>query len=156
MATHSSILAWRIPQTEGPGGLQSTLSQRVRHNWSDLARTHEKFFYYGGISLAESHLPLPDCFYSLLVPGIHRFKTHDLTPASGPGHKWPGVRVGPSQPICVPALGISPPLDEAPLNHPPGKTRRGDRRKQMREGSRTGKSTDVQQRKGCFTGKQIA
>ena len=60
MATHSSILAWRIPQTEEPGGLQSTLSQRVRHNWSDLARTHEKFFYYGGISLEESHLPLPD------------------------------------------------------------------------------------------------
>ena len=32
MATHSSILAWRIPRTEEPGGLQSTGSQRVRHN----------------------------------------------------------------------------------------------------------------------------
>ena len=32
MATHSSILSWRIPQTEGPGGLQSMGSQRVRHN----------------------------------------------------------------------------------------------------------------------------
>ena len=32
MATHSSILAWRIPQTEEPGGLQSTGSQRVGHN----------------------------------------------------------------------------------------------------------------------------
>ena len=31
MATHSSILAWRIPWTEKPGGLQSTGSQRVRH-----------------------------------------------------------------------------------------------------------------------------
>ena len=30
MATHSSILAWRIPQTEKPGGLQSTGSKRVR------------------------------------------------------------------------------------------------------------------------------
>ena len=29
MATHSSILAWRIPRTEEPGGLQSTGSQRV-------------------------------------------------------------------------------------------------------------------------------
>ena len=29
MATHSSILAWRIPWTEGPGGLQSIGSQRV-------------------------------------------------------------------------------------------------------------------------------
>ena len=32
MATHSGILAWRIPWTEEPGGLQSTGSQRVRHD----------------------------------------------------------------------------------------------------------------------------
>ena len=32
MATHSSILAWKIPWTEKPGGLQSTGSQRVRHD----------------------------------------------------------------------------------------------------------------------------
>ena len=32
MATHSSILAWRIPWTEEPGGLQSMGSQRVRNN----------------------------------------------------------------------------------------------------------------------------
>ena len=32
MATHSSILAWRIPLTEEPGGLQSMGSQRVGHN----------------------------------------------------------------------------------------------------------------------------
>ena len=32
MATHSSILAWRIPWMEEPGGLQSTGSQRVGHD----------------------------------------------------------------------------------------------------------------------------
>ena len=32
MATHSSILAWKIPQTEEPGGLQSIGSQSVRHD----------------------------------------------------------------------------------------------------------------------------
>ena len=32
MATHSSILAWRVPWTEEPGGLQSTGSQRVGHD----------------------------------------------------------------------------------------------------------------------------
>ena len=32
MATHSSILAWRIPRREEPGGLQSIGSQRVRHD----------------------------------------------------------------------------------------------------------------------------
>ena len=33
MATHSSILAWRIPRTEEPGGLQFRGSQRVGHDW---------------------------------------------------------------------------------------------------------------------------
>ena len=37
MATHSSILAWRIPGTGEPGGLPSMGLHRVGHNWSDLA-----------------------------------------------------------------------------------------------------------------------
>ena len=37
MATHSSVLAWRIPGTGHPGGLPSMGSHRVRHDWSDLA-----------------------------------------------------------------------------------------------------------------------
>ena len=40
MATHSSILAWKIAWTEGPGRLQSTGSQTARHDWSNLACTH--------------------------------------------------------------------------------------------------------------------
>ena len=38
MAAHSSILAWEIPLTEEPGGLQSMGLQRVRH---DLATKHK-------------------------------------------------------------------------------------------------------------------
>ena len=38
MATHSSILAWRIPWTEGSGELQSMELQRVGHNW--VTNTH--------------------------------------------------------------------------------------------------------------------
>ena len=34
MATHSSALAWKIPWTEEPGGLQSMGSRRVRHDWA--------------------------------------------------------------------------------------------------------------------------
>ena len=50
MATHSSILAWRIPWIEKPGGLQAIRSQRVRHNWSDRhtnthARTHRRTMF---------------------------------------------------------------------------------------------------------------
>ena len=37
MATHSSVLAWRIPETGEPGGLPSMGSYRVWHDWSDLA-----------------------------------------------------------------------------------------------------------------------
>ena len=46
MATHSSILAWRIQWTEEPGELQSIGSQRVRHDWGDLAHMH-MFLYEG-------------------------------------------------------------------------------------------------------------
>ena len=52
MATHSSILVWRIPQTEKPGGLPSIGWQKVGHDQSDLARTHHSgkamcaYFYF--------------------------------------------------------------------------------------------------------------
>ena len=41
MATHSSILAWKIPWTEEPGGLQFIGSQRVRLDGGNLACTQE-------------------------------------------------------------------------------------------------------------------
>ena len=40
MATHSSILTWRIPWTKEPSRLQSIGLQRIRCHWSDLAHTH--------------------------------------------------------------------------------------------------------------------
>ena len=42
MATHSTILAWKIPCTEEPGRLQSMGSQRIRHDW---AHTHAYYLY---------------------------------------------------------------------------------------------------------------
>ena len=44
MATHSSVLAWRIPGMEKPGGLPSMGSHRVGHDWSDLAATESSQF----------------------------------------------------------------------------------------------------------------
>ena len=38
LATHSSVLAWRIPGTTEPGGLPSLGSHRVGHDWSDLGK----------------------------------------------------------------------------------------------------------------------
>ena len=40
MATHSNILAWKIPWTEEPGGLHSMWSQRVRHNLMTKQQKH--------------------------------------------------------------------------------------------------------------------
>ena len=67
MATHSSILAWRIPWTEEPGRLWPIAMQRVRHDQSDLAHTHthpswpndyrcifKKFLFYVRVSLTNS------------------------------------------------------------------------------------------------------
>ena len=43
MATHSSILAWRSPWTEEPGGLQSKGSHRVRHDWVTNTTTQQQY-----------------------------------------------------------------------------------------------------------------
>ena len=45
MATHLSSFAWRIPWTEESDRLQSTGSQRVGHDWSDLARTLPTYIF---------------------------------------------------------------------------------------------------------------
>ena len=42
MATHSSILAWEIPQTEEPGGLLSMRSQRVGHDLATKQQQHSE------------------------------------------------------------------------------------------------------------------
>ena len=49
MATHSSIV-WRILWTEKPGGLQSMGSQRIEHNWSDLAQLRQHNLLNAGLS----------------------------------------------------------------------------------------------------------
>ena len=46
MATHSSVLAWRIPGAEEPGGVWSTGSHRVRHDWSDVACMHACIYLF--------------------------------------------------------------------------------------------------------------
>ena len=45
MATHSSVLAWRIPGTAEPGGLPSMGSHRVGHDWSNLAAAAARSLY---------------------------------------------------------------------------------------------------------------
>ena len=58
MATHSSILAWRIPWTEELGGLQSIALHRVRHNCCDLGSTPQQSISPFEIQI--SHLYIED------------------------------------------------------------------------------------------------
>ena len=59
MATHSSILAWRIPWTEEPGGLQSRGSQRVGHDWSDLYTHIHTHTHTRGIKYRDTNTRVP-------------------------------------------------------------------------------------------------
>ena len=77
MASHPSILAWRIPWTEEPGGLQSTGSQRVGHDWatehtlSQMKLDHMFFFflvllqfwYLGSVGIKKGLSTLPCLMY---------------------------------------------------------------------------------------------
>ena len=61
MATHSSILAWRIPQTEEIAGLHSSQSCRVGHNWAtEQQQQHNIIYTYTHTYLDRKlHFPLP-------------------------------------------------------------------------------------------------
>ena len=64
MATHSSILAWRIPWTEEPGGLQSVGLQRVGHN--RVTSLSSKFQVYNTLWLTIvtlMYIRAPECIY---------------------------------------------------------------------------------------------
>ena len=56
--THCSILAWRIPWTEEPGGLQSMGSQRVRYNWATFTFIMLSFDFLHKLHLLISYVAL--------------------------------------------------------------------------------------------------
>ena len=72
MATHSSILAWRILGTEEPGGLPSMGSHRVRHDWSDLAAAAAAERVSGAYDGKESACYAGDEGDLGLIPGSER------------------------------------------------------------------------------------
>ena len=70
MATHSSVLAWRIPGAAEPGGLLSMGSHRVGHDWSDLAAAGSPRGFPGSSVGKESACNAGD---SGSIPGLGRF-----------------------------------------------------------------------------------
>ena len=71
MATHSSVLAWRIPWMDKPGRLQSMGSHRVGHDWSDLA------------AAALGIIPHPLALFLVRLP-----KAHLTSPFRMSGSRW--------------------------------------------------------------------
>ena len=71
MATHSTILVWRIPWTEKPGRMQSIGSQKVGHDWRDLACRHTLmyilFFIYTCLNVSSK---LYVCVYGCMCDFI--------------------------------------------------------------------------------------
>ena len=86
MATHSSILAWKIPWTEEAGRLQSIRSQRVRHDWSNWACTYAHdvrkcsnsifFSYMHMSSFSQHHLLKRLSFLIVYCVLCQRYGTH--------------------------------------------------------------------------------
>ena len=75
MAIHSSILTWRIPWTEEPGGLQSTGSQRVRHDWvTNTAHLELSLIYLGFRKILVKHLSFSHPWWSELQTNSQKRK----------------------------------------------------------------------------------
>ena len=82
-ATHSSILAWKIPWAEEPGRLQSMGSRRVRHDWNNYPKQSQDLGNSLNLMVCVSHLiPLPpstlsshhfeSCVQNSLVSFFHK------------------------------------------------------------------------------------
>ena len=83
MATHSSILAWRVPGTEEPGGLPSRGSHRVRHDLRDLAAVCNLFYGF---------LKKLICFAATAAKSLQSCPTLcDPIDGSPPGSSVPGI-----------------------------------------------------------------
>ena len=85
MATHSKTLAWRMPWTEEPHRLQSIGSQRVRHDWSDLAHTYANMYSISSKTIYYLHSECPSlenyccnqqCQFNLYTEYLWKLSSH--------------------------------------------------------------------------------
>ena len=83
MATHSIVLAWRIPGMAEPGGLPSMGSHRVGHNWSDLAAAAVFCDYGFSVSALWCPLATPTVLLGFLLP-CHRVSLQDCSSKAQP------------------------------------------------------------------------
>ena len=118
MATHSSVLAWRIPGTGEPGGLPSLGSHRVGHDWSDLAAA-AAVYVCQCYSPNLSHSPLP-CLQTQFLKVIYWGGIHSIVFLIFKPPNWensrkddlklsPAAKLLPSLPNMCPPGEILPP-----------------------------------------------
>ena len=74
MAAHSSILVWRIPWTEEPGGVQSMGLQRAGHDWA----TNTFTFHFLSFTYLKSYLILKSNHFSYFYSGVHKVGWHAI------------------------------------------------------------------------------
>ena len=89
MATHSSILAWRIPRTEEPGGLQSMGSQTVGHSWA----TNMYVYAYLSIYLHQPIQPIFSFLGSVLFFFIAVYLLYKVVLVSAEQQSQPGTHL---------------------------------------------------------------
>ena len=95
MATHSSVLAWRIPWTQGPGGLQSMGSRRVGHDGALPLLLFLEPRELGLAVLAGTRQPLEACDYPrLLATQASALGGIQAEPAGWAPHLVQGMRAG--------------------------------------------------------------
>ena len=87
MTIHSSVLAWKIPQTEEPGGLQSMGLQRVGHNW---ATEHQHLLDNLGLS---PHTDIFIWIFSLELVLSIQFVPCTHNPWGKGQRIWPGEKI---------------------------------------------------------------
>ena len=87
MATHSSVLAWRIPGMREPGGLPSMGSHRVRYDWSDVAAAAAAAYY--SFTHLSSIFKTDDCHYCSVAQSC--LVLCDLMDCSLPGSSVHGI-----------------------------------------------------------------
>ena len=95
-ATHSSILVWRVWRTEEPGWLHSTGSQKIRHNWNDLAQHSMKT--WGSVKKRRTHnftYTARECLCIMLLSAAKLLQSCltlcDPIDGSPPGSPVPGI-----------------------------------------------------------------
>ena len=91
MATHSSILTWRILWAEEPGGLLSLGLHRVSHNWSDLAYIHA----------LEKEMAAHSSVLAWRIPG-----TKESMGSHRVGHDWSDLAAAADTLSCIALKGI--------------------------------------------------